>query len=356
MYPESRTLSIDHVCIHPQPNRNSALRKCGLGTALLLAVALPACGCGGNGSVTGQSSSTTASGGSGSGGSGSGGSGSGGSGTSGSGNNGSNNGGGSGSGSSGSGSSGSGSSGSGSSGGGSAQQSGTTISNVQTPSGNWQSFAQIGPKFIDCLAPCSEASWQQVYDVSNPSKSGKATEFDVNPKRPGADVLFTAGVIGTTSPQHPDAKHKLLPTLHDLTYSADFYVTDESVTSALEFDISMFMEGITGMTFGTQCAHLQDGTWDIWNNGKGQWISSGVPCQFQNGWNHVTLEFQRQTNNDTLYKSITLNGRTYTINKEYPPARSPKGWWGLAANFQMDSDRHGDPMKAYVDNMSITYQ
>jgi hypothetical protein len=329
MYPESRTPLIDRDFTL---NQRNSLRTRGMGVACLFAMMLFVFGCGGHGSVTGQSSSTTASGGAGSSGSGN-----------------------SGTGTSGSGNSGSGTSGSGSSGSGSSPQS-TTISKVQTPSGNWQSFGQIGPKFADCSAPCSESTWQENYGVSNPSKSGDATEFDVSPKRPGADVLFTAGVVGTTSPQIPDYSHTLLPTLHHFTYDADFYVTDSSTTSALEFDISLFMEGITGMTFGTQCAHLQDGDWDIWNNATGQWISTGDPCRFVNGWNHVTIEFQRQSNNDTLYQSITLNGTTYAINKEYPPTTAPKGWWGLAANYQMDSDRKGDPIKTYVDNLSITYQ
>ncbi len=162
--------------------------------------------------------------------------------------------------------------------------------------------------------------------------------------------------IGTTSPQLPDADHKLLPTLHNFTYDADSYVTDASSTSALEFDLSLFMEGITGITFGTQCARLRDGDWDIWNNGTGQWASSGVPCRFVNGWNHVTLTFQRQSNNDTLYQTIALNGTTNTIDREYPPGKAPAVWWGLAANYQMDSDGAGNPMKTYVDNLSVTYQ
>lgn len=74
------------------------------------------------------------------------------------------------------------------------------------------------------------------------------------------------------------------------------------------------------------------------------------------GWNHVTLKFQRQANNDTLYKSITLNGATYAINREYPPTAVPAGWWGLTANYQMDSDDQGSPITTYVDNLSVTYR
>jgi hypothetical protein len=323
MYPESRTLTIDRDRTHNFTLRN----RLWLGASFVLGLMLLVSGCGGGGSVTGQSTNTTASGGSGS---------------SGSGNNGSGN-------------NGSGNNGAGNNGGGAPQQTGTTISNVQTASGNWQSFGQIAPNYTDCPAPCSESTWKQVFGVSNPSKSGNATEFELSPKKPGADVLFTAGVVGTTSPQIPDADHKLLPTLHHFTYDADFYVSDAPTTAALEFDISLWMEGIAGVTFGTQCSHY-DGDWDVWDNGNGQWMPTGVPCQFVNGWNHVTIELQRQTNNDTLYQSITLNGKTYSINKEYPPTTAPSGWWGLAANYQMDSDAQGTPITTYVDNLSITYQ
>lgn len=186
--------------------------------------------------------------------------------------------------------------------------------------------------------------------------SGNATMYQLNPRIPYADVLFTAGLIGQNSPQTPDANHKLLPTLHDFTYDTDFYVSDKAVSQALEFDVSLWMSGITGITFGTQCNYLGDGDWDIWNNAKGQWTSAGVPCKFVDGWNHVTIQVQRQSDNSTLYKSITLNGTTYTLNKAYPPTPSPAGWWGLAVNFQMDSDSKGNQNTAYLDNFSLTYQ
>ncbi|MGA8161061.1 MAG: hypothetical protein WCB76_09660 [Acidobacteriaceae bacterium] len=319
--------------------------------ALSLSVTVLLSGCGGVSGTAGNQQ--TASSGSGSGGTGSGsGSGSGGSG-SGSG--------GSGSGSSGSGSSGSGSSGSGSSGSsgstsGTAQPAGTTLSALQTKVGNWLSWGQIGPKFVDCSAPCKESSWDQVYGIGNPSQSGDATKFEVSPKMPWADVLFSAQLIGEDAPQRPDSSHKLLPSIHQLTYDTDFYVNDPQVTQALEFDLSLWMSGVTGEIFGTQCNYLGDGQWDIWDNKTGQWTQTGKPCKFVYGWNHVTLEFERESNNDTLYKSITLNGTTYALNKEYPPTTAPGGWWGLSANYQMDGDKQGSQNTTYLDNLSITYQ
>lgn len=214
----------------------------------------------------------------------------------------------------------------------------------------------MAPDYADCPAPCSESTWQQSFGITQPSLSGNATEFQLTPNVSGADVLFTAGVIGENAPSQPDSDHQLLPTLHNFTYNADFYVTDASVTQALEFDISQWMSGGPGMTFGTQCNNLGDGEWDVFNNQTGQWVPSGAPCQFVNGWNHVTVQFERQSDNSTLYQSITLNGQNYPLNQSFPTVQSPSGWWGLNANYQVDSDTQGDPVTTYVDNLSITYQ
>lgn len=116
------------------------------------------------------------------------------------------------------------------------------------------------------------------------------------------------------------------------------------------------MDGITGMTFGTECNHLGDGDWDIWNNQTGHWTDSGAPCTFTDGWNHVTIQFERESNNYTLYQSITLNGTTYTLNQDFPPTTAPQGWWGVNLNYQLDSDSNGDQVNTYLDNLSLTYQ
>jgi hypothetical protein len=232
----------------------------------------------------------------------------------------------------------------------------TVLSNLQTASGNWRSFAQVGPDYVNCAASCSSATWEQIYGVAYPSLSGNATMFDLDPKVPYADALFTAGLIGQNSPQVPDSDHVLLPTLHSFTYDAWFYVVTPEVTQALEFDLSLWMSGVTGMTFGHQCNHLGDGDWDVWNNASSQWVDTGAPCQLAQGWNHVTIQMQRQSDNSLLYQSIALNGTTFTLNIASPPTTAPAGWWGLAANYQMDSDALGSPNTTYLDRFSVSYQ
>lgn len=229
------------------------------------------------------------------------------------------------------------------------------LSNLQTQAGNWQSFGQAGPDYVDCSAPCSESSWEQIFGVTDPSLSGNATMFDLDPRIPYADALFTAGVIGVNSPQIPDRTHTLLPSLHHFIYDTDFYVTNPGATQALEFDVSVWMSGIAGGTFGTECAHLGDGMWDIWNNATGHWESTGIPCEFVKGWNHFTLQVQRQADNSLLYESIALNGKTYTLNKVSASIMAPAGWWGINLNYQMDSNYLGTPNTTYLDNFSFSY-
>ena len=231
----------------------------------------------------------------------------------------------------------------------------TVLSNLQTAAGNWQSFAQIGPSYIDCAAPCPEATWEQIYGVADPSLSGNATMFDLDPNLPWADALLTAGLVGDNSPQIPDTSHTLLPSLHNFVYDTDFYVTNPQATQALEFDISVWMSGVAGGTFGTECAYLGDGMWDLWNNGTGHWESTGIPCRFVTGWNHFTLQVQRQNDNSLLYQSLTLNGTTWALNKVSPSIMPPDGWWGINANYQMDSNSLGTPNTTYLDNFTFSY-
>jgi hypothetical protein len=178
--------------------------------------------------------------------------------------------------------------------------------------------------------------------------------FELNPASPYADGLFSAQLIGQNSPQIPDANHAILPSIHNFIYDSYFYVTKDSITQVLEFDISMYMNGV-GMVWGTQCNHLGDGNWDIWDNVNNLWVSAGVPCQFVNGWNHVTLNLQRESDNTLLYQSIELNGTTYALNKTYPAGIADSGWWGVTANYQMDGNAIDTPNTTYVDNFSVTY-
>ncbi len=192
------------------------------------------------------------------------------------------------------------------------------------------------------------------YGVTSPSLSNNATRFSLGGTTPYADALFSAQLIGQNAPQLRDADHAILPAVHNFTYDADFYVTNAAITQVLEFDISMYMNGV-GMIWGHQCNYLGDGDWDLWDNVNSKWVSAGVPCKFANGWNHVTIQVQRKSDNTLLYQTITLNGTTYTLNRTYAPATVNAGWWGVTANYQMDGNSTQAANTTYLDNFSVTY-
>jgi hypothetical protein len=228
-----------------------------------------------------------------------------------------------------------------------------TLSNLQSSLG-WESHGQEPPKYVDC-STCSGIAWSLQQNIANPSLSSHAAEFDTSGTKPYAVVLWVNPVIGAYSTQGlPDKNKTLVPSLHNFTYDTDFYITNSTITHALEFDVAMYMNGV-GMFFGTQCAQGGDKNWDLLDKGGKDWVNSGVPCNYIDGWNHLTLQFQRLPGNLLFYKSITLNGVTSTVNVTYKPQKVPADWYGITVNYQMDGDKYQDKNTTYLDNLTWTY-
>jgi hypothetical protein len=239
------------------------------------------------------------------------------------------------------------------------QGNGTKLSNLQASNG-WNSWGQGPPNYVDCSpSPCSGIQFSHSPNVSSPSLSGNATQYTLggpSGTAPWGDVLFSLPVLGQFSTQGlPDTGHTLLPTLHNFTYDAYFYVTNASITQVLEFDINMYMNGV-GMLWGNQCNNLGGKVWEIWDNVNAKWVSTGVACSLiDNGWNHITIQGQRGSGNAVVYQSITLNGATANLNVTYPPFSVPVSWWGVTVNYQMDGNSVQAANRTYLDNVSLTY-
>ncbi len=235
------------------------------------------------------------------------------------------------------------------------QATGNLLSNLQA-SGGWRSWGQLAPSYADCSAPCSGVTWSMLPHIGSPSLSGNASQFNIGGTTPYSDVLWSNPLIGQYSTQNlPDTNHTLVPTLHNFTYDAYFYITNASITQVMEFDINMYMNGV-GMLWGTQCNNLGGKVWDIWDNVNAVWVSTGAACNLINsGWNHVTIQAQRGSGNAVIYQSITLNGVTASINKAYPPFTVPVSWWGVTVNYQMDGNYQQAANTTYLDNFSLNY-
>ena len=232
---------------------------------------------------------------------------------------------------------------------------GQILSSIQS-AGGWNAWGEFAPDYAICSAPCPGVTWSMSQGMQSPSMSGHSTQFNLGGTTPYADVLWSNPLIGQFSTQGlPDSDHKLLPTLHSFTYDAYFSTSNLSLTQVLEFDISMYMNGV-GMIWGNQCRIAGGNEWDIWDNINAKWVPTGVACNpIGNGWNHVTIHAQREPDNTLLFQSITLNGVTANINKAYPPFSVPYSWWGITVNYQMDGNGKQSANSTYLDNFSLTY-
>lgn len=235
------------------------------------------------------------------------------------------------------------------------QSNGTPLSHLQA-SGGWQSWGEYPPDYGICSYPCPGISWSMKQGITSPSLSGDASQFNIGGSKPYSDVLWSNPLIGARSTQGlPDSGHTLLPTIHNFTYDAYFYPTNLGVTQVLEFDISMYLDGLS-LIWGHQCNILGGHQWDIWDNVNHKWVGSGAACNpVNNAWNHVTIHAQRESDNSLLFQSITLNGVTSNINRTYPPGSAPGGWWGVTVNFQMDGNVNQSAYTTYLDNFTLSY-
>ena len=229
------------------------------------------------------------------------------------------------------------------------------LSNLQASDG-WNGWGELAPNYDICSTRCSGVTWSMSRHVSSPSLSGNATEFKIGGTTPYSDVLWSIPVLGQNTTQNiPDTGHTLLPTLHNFTYDAYFYGSNLGLTQVLEFDINMYMNGI-GLLWGTQCRIAGGHEWDIWDDTTAHWVPTGVACNpVSDGWNHVTIQVRRESDDTLLYESISLNGVTANINKTTPPFSVPAGWWGITSNYQMDGNYKQSSNTTYLDNFSLTY-
>jgi major membrane immunogen (membrane-anchored lipoprotein) len=241
--------------------------------------------------------------------------------------------------------------------GGSGGGSGTTMSALQSK-GGWTGYGLLPPSYNICTS-CSPSgpsvTWSMQQNVSNPSKSGKATDSSIGGKTQYSDVLWNNHLIGDFSSQGlPDSNHTLVPTLHNFTYDVWFYGTNLETSQALEFDINQFFNG-NGYIWGHECRIAGGHMWDTWDNVNQHWVSTGVACNpVSNSWNHLVIQVQRTSSDQLLFQSITLNGVTNNINITRNHGSAP-GWYGVTVNYQMDGNASQQSYSVYLDELNFTY-
>ena len=240
-------------------------------------------------------------------------------------------------------------------GGSSGGSSGNTFSNLQQK-GGWQGFALLPTSYAICTS-CSPSGPQLVWwrGTGSNMPSSTSVQHHIGGKTQYADALWNNHLIGHFSSMGlPDTSGTLIPSLHNFTYDVYFYAKNISLSQALEFDINQFFNGM-GFIWGHECRIAGGHEWDIWDNANAHWVKTGIPCNpVNNAWNHLVLQVQRTSGNQLVFKSITLNGKTATLNRTFPHGNG-HNWYGVTVNYQQDGNKNQDPYDIWIDKFNFSY-
>jgi hypothetical protein len=223
--------------------------------------------------------------------------------------------------------------------------------------GGWTGYALLPTSFAICKS-CSpsgpQATWSRQTGATSPSVSGNATRHNIGGKTQYADILWNNHLIGDFSSQGlPDQSHTLAPKLHNFTYDVYFFGNNLPASQALEFDINQFVNG-KSFIWGHECRIAGGHQWDVWNNKAAKWVPTGIPCNpVNNAWNHLVIQVQRTSNDQLLFKSITLNG--YTANLNHLDSPTWTNWYGVTINYQQDLNHSPTPYSIWLDKLNFSY-
>jgi hypothetical protein len=230
------------------------------------------------------------------------------------------------------------------------------FANLQNMSG-WTGYALLPPLYNicpNCVPSGPQMTWSMTQGVGSPSMSGNASRMDIGGQTLYSDALWNNHLVGDFSSRGlPDTNHSIIPNVHHFTYDVYFYGKDLSASEALEFDINQFVNG-QSFIWGHECRIAGGHEWDIWDNPGQKWHKTGIPCNpVSNSWNHLVIEAERTTDNHLLFKSITLNEQTSTLN--YYESPTPTNWYGITINYQQDGNYKQQPYSIWLDKLTFTY-
>ena len=177
-------------------------------------------------------------------------------------------------------------------------------------------------------------------NVVSPSLDGKSAEYWLGGTTPYSAALWWKQL-------GPQATHT------HFVYDLWFYIQNPGASQALEFDVNQSVGG-KKYIFGTECDYKGSKQWDIWGGPTAHWLHSGIPCTVPTAytWHHLIWEFQRTSDNKTMFVSMTLDGKTTYLNKSYAPQAS--GVKELNVAFQMDGNSKEDDYSVWVDKVTLS--
>lgn len=206
--------------------------------------------------------------------------------------------------------------------------SGTSHTNIEQLSG-WYTYPDQGNPV------CSS----KPTITSSPSVDGTAGEFYLGPKGQYNNCLWPIKLGSSTTATH-------------FTLDTYYRLSNPSVSQGVEFSSNKHI-GTKWYKFSVQCSYNK-GVFSVWDTAGAKWSPTTIACKRPalNSWDHLTVN-TAISNGKAVFLSLTLNGKTYTINKSfYPSTQSSSYSYGV--HFQMDGNQAGNAYYAYVDKLTYT--
>lgn len=186
--------------------------------------------------------------------------------------------------------------------------------------------------------------WMHQHET-NPSMDGKTAEFYLGKTTDGnydySNVLFYKSVTPNTTAKN---------------FQLDFYiyVNDPTIIQGLEMDV-FYTQGGKKNFFLTECDGRGNyrNTWQVSDAVHDQWQHTGLPCVMHaSSWNHVVLQFQRNSDGSTKFVSVSMNGNLQYVNRTYAAKNVSGSQMNVA--IQLDGDEHQDPIHVWADKVVLT--
>jgi hypothetical protein len=183
----------------------------------------------------------------------------------------------------------------------------------------------------DCAADPSDptppiAQWSFYQWQNSPSKDGNSIKMWIGGTTPYANALHWKK-LGDQSAYR--------------NFIWEFWIygnSDLNNAQNIEFDLWQAV-GSRKYMFGTQCNYWKK-IWQGWDESKNSWQDTSIPCpKFPTGqWNRIKWYLQRTSDNRTRYISVTVNGKTYSVNRYWPSKWTS---WGNSMGVQFQQDLNG---------------
>jgi hypothetical protein len=205
-----------------------------------------------------------------------------------------------------------------------------TYSNLEQLTG-WSVFADTG------------AVGTLTQGVANPSTDGASSRFQISGTTPYANVRWEDPVTNNSALAH-------------YTMDAYVYIDDPSVAQAFRLG---FYQAVSNTYYPFQLlCDLQSGAvWKVWDGANQTWVSTSASCVATTdiparSWIHISLDFERSGANQMHYQTITVNGKSTSINVTLNPStRSPDT---LIAVFGENGNSNQSTYSVWVDRWNVT--